>query len=233
MTGPAKPGKAEGPAAGRMGPGWAGSSSQAGGEDERARAGQDKGPPHLTSLPKEPATISMTKRSPCQFGLAPRGDLPTAFEVGSRAPSPSAGRGLGSPRRFPPAPPAPRSGVQRGQDPRHMGTWQQDPWDGTDRSVPTLRVGTGAGAPAHAVHGTHALCTGTRSTHTRPPCGTVPKRTAHGTVLNAQHLAHARSAHSMPRTHSATLSIQQGLYAHTAYMYHISTAYGTVRTQSL
>lgn len=48
----------------------------------------------------------MTKRSPCQFGLAPRGDLPTAFEVGSRAPSPQRGQGAGVPQTLPPPPPA-------------------------------------------------------------------------------------------------------------------------------
>lgn len=125
----------------------------------------------------------MTKRSPCQFGLAPRGDLPTAFEVGSRAPSPQRGQGAGVPQTLPPPPQhAPRSGVQQGQDPRHMGTWQQDPWDGTDCSVPTPRVGTGAGAPAHAVHGTHALCTGTR------------------TPLHQEH-PHAPSVWHRPQTH--------------------------------
>lgn len=44
----------------------------------------------------------MTKQSSCQFGLAPRGDLPTAFEVGSRATPASVGKGLGSPKHSPP-----------------------------------------------------------------------------------------------------------------------------------
>lgn len=45
MTGPAKPGKAEGPAAGRMGPGWAGSSDRSL-EGKMKGRGQDrtKGP---------------------------------------------------------------------------------------------------------------------------------------------------------------------------------------------
>lgn len=34
--------------------------------------GRTKGPPHLTSLPKEPASISMTKRSLVNLGW-PRG----------------------------------------------------------------------------------------------------------------------------------------------------------------
>lgn len=68
------------------GPGW---------EDERVRVGQDKGPaPHLTA--KGAGHHLHDKEKSLSIWAGPKGDLPTAFEVGSRA-----GRGLGSPRRFP------------------------------------------------------------------------------------------------------------------------------------
>jgi len=152
----------------------------------------------------------MTKRSPCQFGLAPRGDLPTAFEVGSRAPPDHRGQGAGVAQTLPPPPPP---GQEFSRDRTPCGQ------DHGDSSVPRPAVGTGARAPAHAAHGTHTLCTRVpRPEH--PPRGTVPRRTAlypHTMRVHTPHLAHTphvhtrhtlrRPQHAAPCTH--TLSTQR------------------------
>lgn len=148
-----------------MGAGWAATSghSPEGKMKGCGRAGQRA--PHLTSLPKELATISMTKQSPCQFGLAPRGDLPTAFEMGSRNPHSARAGGWGRPDASTPPASALRSGVQRGQDPCDMGTVGTEPWgqqDGRHGSGDTLSQD-----PQHP----HTVQCCTQSTHRRPPRG--------------------------------------------------------------
>lgn len=152
------------------------------------RAGQRA--PHLTSLPKEPATISMTKQSPCQFGLAPRGDLPTAFEVGSRTPHSARAGGWGRPDASTPPTSTLRSGVQRGQDPSDMGTGRPNPGD-------SRTVGTGAETPSHRMHSTHTLC----NAAPRAPIGTLHVAPS----PEAPHLAHTHRVRSIPCTPSLAL----------------------------
>lgn len=154
-------------------PGW---------EDERVRVGQDKGPaPHLTA--KGAGHHLHDKEKSLSIWAGPKGDLPTAFEVGSRA-----GRGLGSPRRFPQV----RSSAGTG------------PWGQHDHSVPRARgnhrsqgpLSCRAGhplarAPAAATATLHAALS---PEHTRCPSHT---HTMHHSILTAP-CTHTQSTLSPP-----------------------------------
>lgn len=145
------------------GPGW---------EDERVRVGQDKGPaPHLAA--RRAGHHLHDKEKPLSIWAGPKGDLPTAFEVGSRE-----GRGLGSPRRFPQV----RSSAGTG------------PWGQHDYSVPRPEIITGTRAAFPAEPGTHQPCT--CSTHSHPPRGTVPN------TLSAHAQCPSHSPRTTPTSHS-------------------------------
>lgn len=66
---------------------------------------------------KGAGSISMTKRSPCQFGLAPRGDCPPPLKWALGRPR---AEGCGA-QTLPPPPTPPGSGVHQGQDPGVRG----------------------------------------------------------------------------------------------------------------
>lgn len=196
------------------GPGW---------EDERMRVGQDKGPaPHLTT--KGAGHHLHDKEKSLSIWAGPKGDLPTAFEVGSRA-----GRGLGSPRRFPQVrssagtgpwgqPMTTRCpGQRQSQEPGHPFLQHRAPAAATA----TLHVALSPRhtlCPSHTHHAAHRPHHSTPHTHTEHI--TSPD-TAGGTACTHTHCSWCRHTHMepaaprQPYAHSMDVDTAPSLYTHT------------------
>lgn len=186
------------------GPGW---------EDERMRVGQDKGPaPHLTT--KGAGHHLHDKEKSLSIWAGPKGDLPTAFEVGSRA-----GRGLGSPRRFPQVrssagtgpwgqPMTTRCpGQRQSQEPGHPFLQHRAPAAATA----TLHVALSPRhtlCPSHTHHAAHRPHHSTR-THT---LSTSPPQTQLVALPAHTHTAHGAGTFTWSLQHLANLM-------HTAWMW--------------
>lgn len=185
-------------------PGWAGNP---GGEHERARAGQDKGPPSPHLAAKGAGQHLHDKAKPCQFGLAPRGDCPPPLKWAAGQP---AGRGLQGPRHFPPLLPRVRSSA--GTGPRGQDTGTAGPPGARHRSGGTRTHGTQHPEHPHAPCAWHpARLACARSVRHRPCTltdpmqqGTCTQSLAHP-ALNA--LLHLLTGHARPvKTCTATLT---------------------------